>query len=84
MDRKYLVECSHLCHDFINPWKVELVEPYMGKVAETFRFSTEEEVYVKVREYHEKYRNRLTISEHVYAVAPMLDFREILDEHRGE
>ena len=53
--------------DFLNPWRVQVVEARNYKVIENVFLKNDEEVNNKVNSYTQRYgRNKLMIGEHVY------------------
>ena len=41
----YIVECSYINNDFVNPWKVSLIESRFNSSVETFKLKDETVFY---------------------------------------
>ena len=75
----YVVNCSYDYRDFVKPWKVTLTEPYRGTVQEVQRVETDEEVIALIKDYKEKYGEKLITAEQVYMGSPRLDLVHIYE-----
>lgn len=70
----YTIECSYINSDFLNPWKVSLIEPQCNSYVETFKLPNEDAVYDMINTYAETYgRDCILVSERVYSIGPKLN-----------